>query len=78
VKNIITNPVSQTLKLRSRPTQAANGIITGEYQASYKKFYQKTDEGIDELRWYTVKIVFRCRVSGGIDSVKSLGGVDVK
>jgi hypothetical protein len=78
VKNIITNPVSQTLKLRSRPTQAANGIITGEYQASYKKFYQKNDEDTDELRRYTVRIVFRCRVSGGIDSIKSPGGVDSK
>jgi hypothetical protein len=78
LKSIVKEPFTQTLKLHSQPTQADNEIITGEYLASYKKFYQKNEDNIDEVRRYTVRIVFRCKVSGGIESIKSLGGADGK
>ena len=78
LKSIVKEPLSQTLKLHSRPTQADNEIVTGEYLATYKKFYQKNEDDVDEIRRYTVRIVFRCRVSGGIESIKSFGGADSK
>jgi len=70
--SIIVDPVTQSLKLQFEPSYQSDEIITGEYQASYKKFYQKNEDGQDELRRYTVRIVFRCRVTGGLDTIKSL------
>ena len=77
-KNIISEAVTQSLKLRSDPVYTSNGVIVGEYQASYKKFYQKNEDGMDEVRRYTVRIVFRCRVTGGIDSVTPIEGAGTK
>jgi hypothetical protein len=66
-RNINAEPSSQSLKLRSDPAYGSD-ILIGEYQATYKTFYQKNEEGQDEERKYSVKIVFRCRVSGGINN----------
>jgi hypothetical protein len=74
LKSVMAEPVSQFLKLQNAPAYAANEIIIGEYRATYKKFYQKNENDEDEGRQYTVRIIFRCRVSGGIDSIKTLGG----
>jgi hypothetical protein len=71
-KSMVVDPASQSLKLQFEPSYQSDEIITGEYQASYKKFYQKNEDGQDELRRYTVRIVFRCRVTGGLDTIKSL------
>jgi hypothetical protein len=71
-KSIITEPVTQSLKLPYEPSYVSDEIITGEYVAAYRKFYQKNEDGQDELRRYTVRIIFRCRVRGGLDTMKSL------
>jgi hypothetical protein len=78
MKNVMVAPVTQSLKLRNEPAYASNEVITGEYQASYKKFFQKNDRDQDEVRRYTVRIIFRCRVTGGVDSIKSLSGMNSK
>ena len=66
-KNLIVEPVSQSLKLRSDPAYGGD-VIIGEYQATYKKFYQKMDDGDNDEKRYNVRIIFRCRVSGGINN----------
>jgi hypothetical protein len=71
LKSVTVEPVTQSLKLQSVPSDGSNDIIIGEYQATYKKFYQKNEIEDDELRKYTVRIIFRCRVSGGINSISS-------
>ena len=71
LKSIIAVPVTQSLKLFSELQNRADDVIVGEYQASYGKFYEKNEDDQDEVRKYTVKIIFRCRASGGIDSIKS-------
>jgi hypothetical protein len=78
MKSLMAEPVTQSLKLRSEPAYASNEVIIGEYEATYKKFYQKNKDDEDEVRRYTVKIIFRCRVTGGIDSMKSLSGTNSK
>ena len=72
LRSIMAVPITQTLKLQSEPAYTDNEIIIGEYRATYKKFYQKNKDDEDEGRQYMVRIIFRCRVSGGIDSMKSL------
>lgn len=72
LRSVMAVPITQTLKLQSEPAYTDNEIIIGEYRATYKKFYQKNKDDEDEGRQYMVRIVFRCRVSGGIDSMKSL------
>ena len=72
-KSIEIEPNTQSLKLQYEPTYHSKEIITGEYQASFRNFYEKNEEGLDEVRHYTIRIVFRCRVTGGLDSLKSPG-----
>ncbi len=74
VKSMMAVPLTQSLKLKSEPTYASDEIITGEYRATYRKFYQKNDDDEDEVRQYNVRIMFRCRVSGGIDSTPGGSG----
>jgi hypothetical protein len=50
-------------------------VIIGEYRATYRKFYQKNEPSGDRMRRYTVRLVFKCRVTGGVDSIKSLTGM---
>ena len=71
-KSIIVEPNEQSLKLQFEPSYQSNEIISGEYQAAYRNFYQKNEDGQDEVRRYSVRIVFRCRVTGGLDTIKSL------
>jgi hypothetical protein len=71
-RSIVVQPVTQSLKLQFEPSYQSDEIITGEYQATYKKFYQKNEDGQDEPRRYTVRIIFRGRVTGGLDTIKSL------
>jgi hypothetical protein len=71
-KTIVVYPNTQSLKLQFEPSYQSDEVITGEYQATYNKFYQKNEDGQDEVRRYTVRIVFRCRVTGGLDTIKSL------
>jgi hypothetical protein len=66
-KSLTVEPLSQSLKLRSDPAYGGD-VILGEYQATYKKFYQKTDGGYNDEKKYNVRIIFRCRVSGGINN----------
>ncbi len=68
-------PETQSLKLSRSPAFAPNEVITGEYEAVYKTFWEKGESGKVEPRQYTVRITFRCRVTGGIDSMKSLMSV---
>jgi hypothetical protein len=66
-KSLTVEPVSQSLKLRSDPAYGGD-VIIGEYQATYKKFYQKMDDGDNDEKKYNVRIIFKCRVSGGINN----------
>ncbi len=66
-KSLTVEPVSQSLKLRSDPAYGGD-VIIGEYQATYKKFYQKMGDGDNDEKKYNVRIIFRCRVSGGINN----------
>jgi hypothetical protein len=66
-KSLTVEPVSQSLKLRSDPAYGGD-VIMGEYQATYKKFYQKMEDGDNDEKKYNVRIIFRCRVSGGINN----------
>jgi hypothetical protein len=78
MKSVMAEPLTQSLKLKTQPAYASNEIIIGEYRATYRKFYQKNEDDEDVPRQYTVRIVFRCRVTGGIDSIKSLSGTNSK
>lgn len=78
LKSLNVEPVTQSLDLNNNPEYKPDEVITGEYRATYKKFYEKNDDGGDEVRKYTVRIIFRCRVTGGVDSIGSLGGVNSK
>jgi hypothetical protein len=66
-KSLVVEPTSQTLKLRSDPAYGGD-VIIGEYQATYRKFYQKREDGDNDEKRYNVRIIFRCRVSGGINN----------
>ena len=66
-KSLTVEPVSQSLRLRSDPAYGGD-VIIGEYQATYKKFYQKRSDGDNDEKRYNVRIIFRCRISGGINN----------
>ena len=68
MKSLTVEPVTQSLKLRSDPAYGRVKSLSGEYQATYKKFYQKMDDGDKDEKKYNVRIIFRCRVSGGINN----------
>jgi hypothetical protein len=69
-KTMVVEPNTQSLILQYEPSYQTDEIITGEYQASYKKFYEKAEDGQDEIRHFSVRIIFRCRVTGGLDTIK--------
>jgi uncharacterized protein (UPF0212 family) len=71
LQSVNIEPTTQTLTFKYFPDGSRNEILLGEYQAEYKKFYQKNEDGQDELRRYKVRIIFRCRVSGGFNSIGS-------
>jgi hypothetical protein len=71
-KNFVVNPSTQSLKLQFEPSYQTDELVSGEYQATYKKFYEKNENGEDEERNYSVRIIFRCKVTGGLDTIKSL------
>ncbi|HVY75421.1 MAG TPA: hypothetical protein VG890_11360, partial [Puia sp.] len=75
LSSILAEPETQSLRLYKKPDFLTNEIVIGEYHATYKKFYQRNEKDKDELCRYTVKIIFKCRVTGGIDSIKSLSGM---
>ncbi len=77
-QSILAEPETQSLKLYQTPSFTPDEVIIGEYRATYKKFYKKNIHSRDELCKYTVRIVFKCRVTGGIDSMKSLTGMNSK
>ena len=71
MKSIVVEANTQSLKLQFEPSYQSKEVITGEYQAAYKKFYQKNEDGQDLVLRYTVRIIFRCRVTGGLDTLNS-------
>jgi hypothetical protein len=71
-KNIIVDPITQNLKLQFEPSYQTDEIVSGEYQATFRKFYEKNENGEDEGRAYSVRIIFRCKVTGGLDTIKSV------
>jgi hypothetical protein len=74
--SILAEPETQSLRLSQKPGFIPDEVIIGEYRATYKKFYQKNARAQDETCRYTVRIIFKCRVTGGIDSIKSLMGMN--
>ena len=77
-ESILAEPETQSLKLYQAPSFTPDEVIIGEYQATYKKFFQKNARSQDEVRKYSVRIIFKCRVTGGIDSMKTLTGMNSK
>jgi hypothetical protein len=77
-ESILAEPENQSLKLYQAPSFIPDEVIIGDYQATYKKFFQKNDHSRDEIRKYSVRIIFKCRVTGGIDSMKTLTGMSSK
>jgi hypothetical protein len=69
MRDINVQPETQSLKLLHRPTFSADETIIGEYNATYKKFYQKIKHK-DESRKYTVRLIFKCKITS-MDSMKS-------
>lgn len=72
--SILEEPETQSLRLYQPPSFTANEVIIGEYRATYKKFYKKNNHDGDDLCKYNVRILFKCRVTGGMDSIKNLTG----
>jgi hypothetical protein len=68
ITSFIAEPLTQSLVFKYYPDGSRNEILLGEYQATYKTFYQKNEDDQNEVRRYNVRIIFRCRVSGGINS----------
>jgi hypothetical protein len=66
--SVVVTPLTQSLVFKYFPTGSRNEILIGEYQATYNKFYEKNENDQDEVRRYAVRIVFRCRITGGINS----------
>jgi hypothetical protein len=74
LESILAEPETQSLRLYRSPSFTADEVIIGEYRATYKKFYKKNDHDGDDAYTYTVRIIFKCRVTGGMDSLKTLTG----
>lgn len=74
LESIVVKPETQSLRLFQSPRFTADEVIIGEYRATYKKFYKKNDHDGDDPFTYTVRIIFKCRVTGGMDSLKTLTG----
>ncbi|PWT76195.1 MAG: hypothetical protein C5B59_07130 [Bacteroidetes bacterium] len=68
--DITVSPTSQSLKLYQTPTFSDDETIIGEYNATFKKFYQRT-KNKDELRNYTVRLIFKCKVTS-MDGFKEI------
>jgi hypothetical protein len=73
LNDIIAEPETQSLKLVRQPSFSSNEVIIGEYRATYKRFYQKNNSR-DETKKYTVRIIFKCKITG-IDAVKDETGL---
>ncbi|MBS1600175.1 MAG: hypothetical protein JST75_18250 [Bacteroidetes bacterium] len=69
MRDINTQPETQSLKLFQKPSFVADETIIGEYNATFKKFYQKIRRK-DESRKYTVRLIFKCKITS-MDSIKS-------
>jgi len=71
MRDINVQPETQSLKLLQKPSFSADETIIGEYNATYRKFYQKIRHK-DEPRKYTVRLIFKCKITN-MDSMKSTG-----
>jgi hypothetical protein len=69
VDDLTAEPIYQSLKLTQKPSDS-NEIMIGEYNGTYKKFYQKSlHSGRVYIRKYRVRIIFKCKITG-IDTIK--------
>jgi len=76
MRDINVQPETQSLKLMRQPDFTSDEVIIGEYNATYKKFYQRVHHK-DESRKYTVRLIFKCKITG-MDSMKDSTGSDAK
>jgi hypothetical protein len=76
LRDINVQPLTQSLKFIKQPDFAPDEVIIGEYNATYKKFYQRVHHK-DESRNYTVRLLFKCKITG-MDSMKDPTGSDAK
>ena len=74
-KLTVAGPALAAMMVLSGPVQA-DEVIIGEYNATYKKFYQRLHHK-DESRNYTVRLLFKCKITG-MDSMKDPTGSDAK
>lgn len=72
MRDINVQPETQSLKLLNRPSFAADETVIGEYNATYKRFYQRIKRK-DESRKYTVRLIFKCKITS-MDSMR--GGAE--
>jgi hypothetical protein len=71
INDIVAEPVLQSLRLLRKPGFSSNEIIIGEYNAVYRKFYQKRTNAKDQPVTYRVRLIFKCKVTG-MDGLKDL------
>ena len=64
-------PVFQSLKLLRRPAFSSNEVVIGEYNAVYRKFYQKRKKATDQAVIYRVRLIFKSKVTG-MDSMREI------
>ncbi len=74
LNDITIVPETQSLKLLHHPSFSSNEIIVGEYRATYKQFYRK-NKSRDELKKYTVRLIFKCKITG-IDAIREETGMN--
>lgn len=67
-RDINVQPETQSLRLLHKPSFSADETIIGEYNATYRRFYQKIRHK-DESRKYTVRLIFKCKITS-MDSMK--------
>ena len=76
MRDINVQPETQSLKLTKKPSFSADETVIGEYNATYRRFYQKVKHK-DESRRYTVRLIFKCKITS-MDSMKGGEGTGSK
>jgi hypothetical protein len=77
INDLSVEAETQSLKLIRPLSQSPNEIIIGEYRATYRRFYEKRHHSSDGVARYTVKIIFKTKVTT-MESLRELVPADNK
>jgi hypothetical protein len=77
ISDVQAIPLTQSLKLRRSPNFTSNEVMIGEYRATYKRIFQKKAKGKDQPKVYTVRLIFKCKITG-IDTIRDETGLNSK